>query len=146
MREILTDIVISAPARKVWHVLTDFAHFPQWNPFILAAEGEVKEGARLRVHIAPPGARSMMFTPTVIRVVPEREFRWRGRLLLPGLFDGEHIFEIMSSGPNGIRFVQREEFRGVLVPLLWRRLAMPTRQGFHAMNLALKSQSEAGEP
>lgn len=30
----------------------------------------------------------MMFTPIVTKAVPERAFRWRGKLFVRGLFDG----------------------------------------------------------
>ena len=39
--------------------------------------------------------------------------------------------------------VQREEFRGVLVPFFWKSLDTHTRQGFEAMNAALKQRAEA---
>ena len=101
-----------------------------------------EEGAGLKVHIAPPGGKPMTFTPRVTRVVPEREFRWLGRLLMPGLFDGEHIFEIKPLGENRSSLVQREEFRGLLVPLMWSSLDTRTRQGFNDMNAALKAKAE----
>ena len=40
-------------------------------------------------------------------------------------------------------FVQREEFRGLLVPLFSRSLDTDTRRGFEAMNQALKERAEA---
>ena len=52
------------------------------------AEGEIREGARLKVRIAPPGGKAMTLTLTVTQVEPGREFRWLGRLLFPDLFDG----------------------------------------------------------
>ena len=110
------------------------------------AEGEVREGARLRIRIEPPGGKGMVFKPTVTRVVPAREFRWLGHLLFPGLFDGEHIFEILPSAENRIRFIHREKFRGLLVPLLWGGLEVNTRRGFEAMNAALKKRAEAERP
>lgn len=142
MREIREDLLIHASAGTVWRLLTDFAQFPLWNPFIREASGEVREGARLRVRIEPPGGWGMTFRPTVLRVVPRRELRWRGRLLVPGLFDGEHIFEIEPE-EQGVRFVQREQFSGLLVPLLWSSLDTHTRQGFREMNVALKEKAEA---
>lgn len=84
----------------------------------------------------------MTFKPTVTRVVPQKEFRWLGRLMFPRLFDGEHIFEIFSSGDGSVRFVQRETFRGVLVPFLWGKLDTDTRAGFEEMNVALKHRVE----
>lgn len=144
MKELRTAIEIDAPADAVWAILTDLGQFAAWNPFIPEAEGEVREGARLKVRIAPPGGKAMTFTPTVTKVEPGREFRWLGRLLLPGLFDGEHIYEIEPLAEGGVRLVHREAFRGVLVPLFWKNLDTRTRQGFEAMNAALKQRAEEG--
>jgi len=62
---------------------------------------------------------------------------------MPGLFDGEHIFEIEPLGPNRVRFVQREVFTGLLVPLARGRLQEETLAGFREMNRALKERAEA---
>lgn len=86
----------------------------------------------------------MTFRPTVTRVVPAREFHWLGHLFFPGLFDGRHIFELTPLDDHRVRLVQREEFRGILVPLLWGNLEEPTRQGFHNMNDALRVRAETG--
>jgi hypothetical protein len=142
MRELLTEIEINVSMAKVWEVLTNLRRFAEWNPFIREAKGKVKEGSRLRLRIEPPGGKGMTFNPTVTRVVPESEFRWLGHLLIPGLFDGEHIFEIKSLKENSVNFTQREQFRGLLVPLLWNNLEAGTRQGFNEMNVALKKEAE----
>jgi hypothetical protein len=126
----------------VWQVLTDFASFPQWNPFIRRATGEVRVGARLDVYIQPSGASGSGFKPTVLKVEPNRELRWLGQLLMPGLFDGEHVFLIEPLEEKRVRFVQREVFNGMLVPLLARSLDTNTRRGFDEMNQALKMRVE----
>ena len=142
MREISTEIEINATTGKVWAILTDLNRFADWNPFIREAAGELRSGSKLNIRIEPPGSKTMTFKPVVTRVAPEREFRWIGRLIIPGLFDGEHIFEIETSDENSVRFIQREHFRGLLVPLLWRSLESKTRQGFNDMNEALKKEAE----
>jgi hypothetical protein len=40
MLEIRTEIDIEASPPRVWRALTDFKTFPDWNPFVLAVEGE----------------------------------------------------------------------------------------------------------
>jgi hypothetical protein len=46
-----------------------------------------------------------------------------------------------------VRFVHREEFTGILVPLLWRSLDRDTRRGFEEMNRRLKELAEgSGRP
>jgi hypothetical protein len=142
MRELSTEIEIKATAEKVWAILTDLSRFREWNPFITRGSGDIREGSKLTVRIEPPGGKPMIFKPTVTRVVPNRDFRWLGRVLLPGLFDGEHIFELSASTDGRTRFVQREQFSGLLVPLLWNSLTTRTRRGFEAMNAALKKRAE----
>ncbi|NIV71377.1 MAG: SRPBCC domain-containing protein [Calditrichae bacterium] len=142
MRELETELEISAPDTIVWNILTDFDRYPDWNPFITEIEGRLQENARLQAFIRPPGSKGMTFKPTILRVASEREFRWRGRLLFPGLFDGEHIFLIEPINEAQVRFIQKEIFRGILVPLLWNSLNTSTRQGFMAMNQALKERAE----
>jgi hypothetical protein len=142
MKELRREIVIAAPPERVWEVLTDFDSYPSWNPFIRSIAGQPAEGAKLETRIEPPGGRGMRFRPTVLKAEAPRELRWLGRLLLPGLFDGEHIFTIEPSGDGDSRFVQRERFSGVLVPVLGAGLRK-TEQGFTAMNEALKQRAEA---
>jgi hypothetical protein len=142
MKELRSEIEIDAPPEAVWHELTDFAAFPDWNPFIKEASGALEVGRRLRVRIQPPGTRGMSFKPRLLRVDENRELRWLGRLVVPGLFDGEHIFEIHAVGSGQTRFVQREIFRGALVRFAAPSLDDDTRKGFEEMNRALKNRVE----
>lgn len=142
MKTLSTETTIRADARRIWTILTDFAQYPQWNPFIRSIDGRLQQGEQLRVQLQPPGGRAMTFTPVVLDVQPERGFRWRGRLFIPGLFDGEHHFRIEPAGNGTCRFLHGEEFGGILVPLLWKSLDTSTRQGFQAMNEALKERAE----
>ena len=63
---------------------------------------------------------------------------------MPGLFDGEHCFVIEPHGADRVRFVQHEAFTGLLVPLVPKTMESNIRQGFEAMNLALKARAEQG--
>lgn len=137
-----TEITVQGTPARLWSVLTDFATYPEWNPFIREASGEAKPGARLTVRIHPPGGRPMTFRPTVLAAVPGRELRWRGHLWRPGLFDGEHVFRIEPLGGDRTRFGQSERFSGILARLLAGTLYERTRRGFEAMNRALKERVE----
>jgi len=142
MKELRSEIEIQASAERVWQLLTDFPSFPQWNPFIRKASGNIRAGERLDVNIQPSGASGMTFRPTVLKAEPNRELRWLGHLLMPGLFDGEHIFTIEPLGEGRVRFTQREVFTGLLVSLFARGLDTDTRRGFEEMNQALKARAE----
>jgi hypothetical protein len=143
-RRIETSIEIAAPAKRVWSILTDFPAMATWNPFIRSVSGALTPGSTLAVHIAPPGKSGMRFKPTVLAVRPERELRWRGRLLLPGIFDGEHYFLLEQIGPDRTRLTHGENFSGILVGTFAGTLSA-TQDGFEAMNAALKQRAESEE-
>lgn len=57
----------------------------------------------LEIFIQPPGVSEMKFRPIVSSLRPERELCWVAQLLLPGLFDSEHQFQIEPlREPNSI--------------------------------------------
>lgn len=143
MKEIHTHIEISAPPDRVWRILTNFAVYQDWNPFIRRAScAELKVGEQMEIWLLPAGGTGWTFYPTLIEVKPNRELKWRGRFILPGLFDGEHRFTIEPIDEHHVRFVQAEEVRGLLVPL-FGRLLRQTHAAFEEMNRALKQRAES---
>jgi hypothetical protein len=141
-RRLHTEIEIQASPERVWQVLTDFAAYPYWNPFIIQAVGRPVPGTRLELQMRLPGRRPTTFRPKVLEAAPAHRLRWLGNLLVPGLFDGEHTFTIEPGGPGRVRLTQQEEFRGLLARLMLAFIARPTQEGFHQMNQALKARAE----
>ena len=105
-KEIKTEILIHATPEKVWVVLTDFDNYKNWNPFIQSITGEVAVGNTITARLEPPGARGMTIRPKVLAFTPNKELRWLGHFLVPGLFDGEHTFERIDKG-NGTTTFRR---------------------------------------
>lgn len=143
MREITSEIDINASPDRVWDVLTNFKAYPEWNPFVRSITGKVEIGKRFKAFLQPPNQKGKTFRPRVIKFVPRREFRWFGSLLIPGLFDGEHIFQLKSNAPKKVIFIQREIFKGILVPIILNHMEEKTRDGFNQMNAALKKRCES---
>ncbi|MGH3017511.1 MAG: SRPBCC family protein [Gaiellaceae bacterium] len=141
MREIEKTVEIDAPPAAVWRVLTDFPAYGEWNPFIPSIAGNAQEGERLTMRLEPPGGKGMTIRPTVLAAEPDRELRWKGRLVVPGLFDGEHTFRIEPIDGQRSRFVHGERFTGILVGFVKGTLGK-TEAGFEQMNAALKRRVE----
>lgn len=136
-KELRTQVRIHATPEKVWQVLSDFDRYPEWNPFVKKISGLPQVGKTIQVSL--PG---MGFTPKVLVFEPAKEFRWKGKLLFTGLFDGEHYF-ILEGNPDGsTTFTHGEKFSGILLPLLAGSLDRDTKNGFETMNLALKTRCE----
>src|SRR4051812_27357319 len=97
------------------------------------------------VSVQPDGGRAMTFKPTLLVADPGKQLRWRGHFLVPGIFDGEHYFEMTPHGDDQTRFVHGERFSGLLVSMAKSALEGGTRAGFVAMNKALKARAEASQ-
>ncbi len=138
---ISTEITINASPDTVWGVLTDFARFAEWNPFMDRAEGRAEVGERLTIHMQPKGRRGMTFKPRVLVAEPARELRWLGRLGPGGLFDGEHHFGLAELQDGSTRLIQEERFRGILVGVMGGTLRH-TEESFQDLNAALKARAE----
>ncbi|HEV3169121.1 MAG TPA: SRPBCC domain-containing protein [Actinocrinis sp.] len=141
MRTISADIVIEATADRVWETLADFPRYVEWNPFIREAVGRAVPGERITVRIFRDEQKANTFRPRIVVAAPGRELRWLGHLLVPGVFDGEHSFEL-TPVDGGTRVVQSERFSGALVPLMGKVIE-DTVDRFRALNRALKRRVEA---
>ena len=137
-----TQVEINTTEMNVWRVLMAFENYQKWNPFITAISGRPEIGQKLSVQIQPVGGNSMSFSPEILELKPEKMLRWKGRFLMPGLFDGEHYFVIRKETSGKIIFVQGENFSGLLVPFFKTQLDTGTKTGFHNMNEALRQQAE----
>jgi hypothetical protein len=144
MQHVRSEIDIASSADTVWRALVDFSAYPAWNPFVRAISGGQTPGARLHVTVQPEGGKAMSFKPRLLVFEPKKELRWKGQLLAPGIFDGEHYFQLTEPSPGNVHFVHGEVFSGLLVPLvLSGSVRAGTERGFVAMNQALKARVEA---
>jgi hypothetical protein len=146
VRELHSEIQIEAPPQRVWDVLVRFEDYPEWNPFIRAAHGEVRQGAKIRVTVGSAGRRPMTFSPRLLVADPPKELRWLGRVGLPRVFDGEHSFRLEPVGRSATHVVQHESFRGLLVPMMGSRLYSDSQKGFDELLRALKKRVEGARP
>lgn len=142
MRQINTNINISASPETVWKVLMDFDNYPQWNPFMISIEGEKVIGKKLTVKIKPPNGKEMTFKPEILIFESNKKLKWLGKAGLKGIFDGEHSFHLENQNDGSTKFIHGEKFSGILVGLMGKTLAK-TELGFKQMNEALKKECES---
>lgn len=140
--EIRSELEIAAPASEVWGILTDFPRYQEWNPFITELKSDGIVGNQLRLSLSLPEGRDYHLKPTLLRLEENFELRFRAHLLFPGLFDGEHFLRVQELDATRTRFIQGENFSGVLLRFSGRTLTQVAR-GFDHMNEALKRRAEA---
>ena len=121
----------------------DFEKYPEWNPFIKSISGRAEVGSSLKVILHQPESKPMTIKPKCIKVEGKRQFTWLGKMIIPGIFDGEHSFKMREIDEGKTKFVHCENFKGLLLPMLWKMLNTKTIKGFELMNTALKARAEA---
>lgn len=142
MLEIKTKINIDCTPEKIWKILTEFEKYPEWNPMIKSIEGELRRRNRLKVRLEIKGMSKMTIKPRVATFHSGKSFSWLGHLLIIGLFDGHHIFELEQNQDGSTEFIHREQFSGIMVPLMKKSLETKVVKGFEEMNQALKKECE----
>lgn len=136
--EIKTEQIINATPSEIMAILKDTSNYPHWNPFITKIHGSFQDKERLIITITPPNSSSITFKPVVLKAT-EDEIRWRGKLFIKGLFDGEHYFQVIPLNDSQSKLIHGEVFSGCLVSLLSKTLKN-TERGFQQMNEALEKK------
>ena len=136
--KIETSVVIDAAQEKVWKEFIRFDNYEHWNPFIRNIKGTLHLHRKIRVEVK--GMKQ--FNAKIIAFEPKRQLAWYGKLLVPGLFDGRHSFELIANIEESTTFIQKERFLGLLIPLFKGKMEQDTKKGFMNMNLALKKLVE----
>jgi len=121
----------------VWNALLASNAIP---PEIRDAVHEMRIGRPFRVVMSSEG-RSTTLTVTLLAANPSRHIRWRGHLWVPGLFDGEHSFEIIQESRESVLLIQEEKFSGILVSFLSRTIDK-TKEKFGEANATVKTMAE----
>ena len=129
---------IEAPAERVWALLVDVARWPAWNTTVDKVDGHVVLGAAVTVHAKLSPGRA--FPVKVAELDAPRRMVWRGGMPL-GLFVGTRTFTIAPQSGGRVAFEMREEFKGLLAPLITK--SIPDLQpAFEEFARCLKTAAE----
>ncbi len=144
VKTVQREIIINAPAEKVWAALTTFALYQEWNPFISAITGKASVGERLRVKAKLPGLPEIAFDATVKSSLFPVELEWQA-IFLKGVFEASHSFTIERLAVGECRFLHAEQFSGILSAAVLFLLEERFCEGYRLMNEALKARVERRE-
>jgi hypothetical protein len=140
MKSYEASATIEAPPEAVWKVLVDGGSYTAWDSGVIALEGDIALGERLKVTSEANPKRA--FPVRVTEVEPTRSMRWSGGMPR-GLFKGERTFTLRPRGEAETEFVLREEYSGPMLGLIWR--SMPDLgPSFEKFARGLKARAEHG--
>jgi len=108
---------IFAPPEAVWQVLIDPARLSAGGFGIVSVSGDMRLGGKLTLfsELTP-----RPFKVKVATFTPAQEMVWQGGMPL-GLFTGTRRFTLRAQ-QGGTAFHMREEFSGLMLPLIWKSM------------------------
>ena len=140
MREYSATTTINASTDVIWAILTDAAHYPEWDPGIERIEGAIEPGNKLTIYTKLSPGRA--FPVTVSDFASRQSMTWSSGMPL-GLLKGERTFTLAQQAGGSVKFTVREVFGGLLLPLMGRSLPDLTST-FEEFVAGLKKRAEGG--
>ena len=86
LKELTTEIQINSSPEILWDVLTDFKNYYQWNPILQKIKGEPLIGNQLEINLRTVGGKNRVYHPKIIKIIPNKELRWKVKLIFYHIF------------------------------------------------------------
>ena len=144
MPTLYAEIEIDRPRSRVWQVLTDKAHWAQWNTFLFDCDRRqpLQIGQELWLAVQRQlGEETTEFWPIVTVLQPPTVLQWRAAI--PG-FCNQHSFELIDLGQSRTRYRHQQQFSGWMSRWFLLPIRQPEHRGMRRMAGELKRYVEAG--
>ena len=144
MAEQRTELLITAPAERIWELLCDLKLYQHWNPLFPRAAGTIEQGKELELTVHLPNMTDFTIRPVLTDVEAPKLLAWRHSFLTSLIFTWEYRIELEPAEEERLKIVQRSVFKGLLAPLFSFALSAPLREAQDHLNRALTRWGEKG--
>lgn len=131
---------IKAPPEVVWEVITDFASYKEWNPFILECKSTLKPGdpidLKVQIFAIPQPQREW-----VKEFVPGRRFGYAMKPMPAGALSSQRSHDLQAEA-GGTRYQSYFHLDGWMMPLVRGMLGSRLEKGFEGMTQGIKTRAE----
>ena len=132
---------IKAPPEVVWEVLTDFAKYGEWNPFVVEAKSSLKPGEAMdmKVKLMAYPQRQVEW---MIENVTGQRFSYQMKPFPLGALRSRrgHVLEPGANG--GTRYTSQFRLEGWMMPLVRALMGSRIEVGMRGMWEGLQRRSE----
>jgi hypothetical protein len=136
------DTVVSASPERIYGLLTDFAGYASWNPWVIRAAGGTSPGDEVRVDVIL-GSHTMAAKHVVLNGVPGKRFCWKDAGWNSWFVYGQRC-RTLTAQPDGTVLVSNELLiDGLLSGGTDFMMGKAMRDGMQAENAALKRIAES---
>ena len=138
MKFFAAKTTINAAPDTIWAILTDGSKYIEWDPNMIRLEGTIAPGEKITIYTKVSPDRA--FPITVVEFIPANKMVWSSGMPL-GLFKGERTFLLTPQANGAVEVSVREEFTGLLAPLITRSIPDLT-ESFQQFVAGLKKRAE----
>ena len=152
MKTAQSEALIAAPIDRVWRVIIDLPHYPEWNPFTVKVDNPEgpKVGAAIRLHVRWSDGKGLLSPERISRIEPPAAgsdsilracYGYQFGTILSTLnLVRSNRLQLLEARPNGKTFYRTTiEMSGLLSGLT--PLAK-VQDGFDRQTAALKARCE----
>lgn len=133
-------VEINAPAEVVWEVLTDFASYREWNPFILDCKSTLTPGEpidlKVKLFAVPQPQREW-----IKEFVPGRRFAYNMKPMPAGALRSQRSHDLVPAG-NRTQYQSYFHLDGWLMPLVRALMGGRLERGFAGMTAGVQQRAE----
>ncbi len=108
---------VTAPASKIWSLLTNPGDMTRWNSTLESIEGAIELGGVVKMRV--PEAPGRTFKIKVTEFIPNQVMVWTDGN--PVFFQGQRTYRLVPTD-TGARFEMSEVFRGLMLPMIFGHL------------------------
>lgn len=145
MTHVITSVTveIAAPSAFVWEVLTDFPHYPQWNPYTMAVATTLEIGTPIDLTLPnPDGSAGTFVNREWVRVVdPPHHLRYDTAEEMPGIFAVRDQW-VTSLGSHRCAYHTTDTISGEYADKVMEMTGAWVKAGFDSVAVALKARAE----
>jgi len=134
---------IAAPAGTVWEVLTEFARYGEWNPFVVECASTLEVGAPIEMRVRVFESFAQTQRETVFEHVPGERLCYGLAGDALGALASRRSHEVRARDDRSALYRSHFELSGWLAPLVRTLLGRKLERGFHDMTVAVGSRAQA---
>lgn len=137
-------VEVDAPAPFVWEVLTDYANYPQWNPYTVAVATTLAIGSPIDLTLpAVDGSGGTFVNREFVRVVdPPRHLRYDTGDEMPGIFAVRDQY-VTELSPTRCAYHTTDTITGEYADKVMELTGAWIKAGFDSTAHALKARAES---
>ena len=131
---VYTEIELEHPPQKVWSVLSSIEKYPDWNPVMVYADGELKQGNHINYTFRENEEKEYKIRAKVHDLKVDQLINHVGGTY--GIISFDHKY-ILEPSVAGTKLIHKEDYTGIYL-LFWDYQKM--QDLYEKVNFALKKR------